>query len=77
MRHVETAALHLSGINAQRGAIALPVKVVNRVAMFDCRIRIVYAGSEPEFGSDTTVALIHFITATGKGEPYAGPGNKR
>ena len=31
----------------------------------------------PEFGSDTTVALIHFITATGKGEPYAGPGNKR
>ena len=32
---------------------------------------------EPEFGSDTTVALIHFITATGKGEPYNGPGNKR
>jgi sulfur-oxidizing protein SoxA len=32
---------------------------------------------EPEFGSDTTVALILFITATGKGEPYAGPGNKR
>jgi len=32
---------------------------------------------EPNFGSDTTVALIHFITATGKGEPYAGPGNKR
>ncbi len=32
---------------------------------------------EPEFGSDTTVALIHFITATGKGEPYRGPGNKR
>jgi sulfur-oxidizing protein SoxA len=32
---------------------------------------------EPGFGSDTTVALIHFITATGKGVPYAGPGNKR
>ena len=32
---------------------------------------------EPAFGSDTTVALIHFITATGKGEPYLGPGNKR
>jgi sulfur-oxidizing protein SoxA len=32
---------------------------------------------EPEFGSDTTVALILFITATGKGEPYRGPGNKR
>ena len=32
---------------------------------------------EPNFGSDTTIALIHFITATGKGVPYAGPGNKR
>jgi sulfur-oxidizing protein SoxA len=32
---------------------------------------------EPAFGSDTTVALIHFITVTGKGEPYRGPGNKR
>jgi sulfur-oxidizing protein SoxA len=32
---------------------------------------------EPNFGSDTTVALIHFLTATGKGEPYRGPGNKR
>ncbi len=32
---------------------------------------------EPDFGSDTTVALILFITATGKGEPYRGPGNKR
>jgi L-cysteine S-thiosulfotransferase len=32
---------------------------------------------EPEFGSDATVALILFITATGKGEPYHGPGNKR
>jgi len=32
---------------------------------------------EPAFGSDTTVALIHFITVTGKGETYRGPGNKR
>lgn len=32
---------------------------------------------EPAFGSDTTIALIHFITVTGKGEPYRGPGNKR
>jgi len=32
---------------------------------------------EPDFGSDTTVALILFLTATGKGEPYRGPGNKR
>jgi L-cysteine S-thiosulfotransferase len=32
---------------------------------------------EPTFGSDTTVALIMFLTATGKGEPYRGPANKR
>jgi L-cysteine S-thiosulfotransferase len=32
---------------------------------------------EPNFGSETTVALIHFITATGAGAKYAGPGNKR
>ena len=32
---------------------------------------------EPAFGSDATVALIHFITVTGKGEAYRGPGNKR
>jgi sulfur-oxidizing protein SoxA len=32
---------------------------------------------EPAFGSDTTVALIHFLTVTGKDEPYRGPGNKR
>jgi sulfur-oxidizing protein SoxA len=32
---------------------------------------------EPSFGSDATVALIHFITVTGKGEIYRGPGNKR
>jgi sulfur-oxidizing protein SoxA len=32
---------------------------------------------EPNFGSETTVALIHFITATGAGATYNGPGNKR
>jgi sulfur-oxidizing protein SoxA len=32
---------------------------------------------EPAFGSDATIALIHFITVTGKGETYQGPGNKR
>jgi sulfur-oxidizing protein SoxA len=32
---------------------------------------------EPVFGSDATIALIHFITVTGKGEAYRGPGNKR
>jgi L-cysteine S-thiosulfotransferase len=32
---------------------------------------------EPTFGSDATVALILFLTTTGKGEPYRGPANKR
>src|SRR5262245_42046180 len=32
---------------------------------------------EPTFGSDTTIALIQFLTVTGKGEAYRGPGNKR
>ena len=32
---------------------------------------------EPSFGSETTVALIHFIAATGAGATYNGPGNKR
>jgi sulfur-oxidizing protein SoxA len=32
---------------------------------------------EPNFGSETTVALIHFLTATARGERYHGPGNKR
>jgi sulfur-oxidizing protein SoxA len=32
---------------------------------------------EPVFGSETTVALTMFLTATGKGEPYRGPGTKR
>jgi sulfur-oxidizing protein SoxA len=32
---------------------------------------------EPAFGSDTTVALLMFLTQNGRGEPYRGPGNKR
>ena len=32
---------------------------------------------EPVFASETTVALTLFLTATGKGEPYRGPGTKR
>ena len=32
---------------------------------------------EPTFASETTVALIHFLTVTARGEPYHGPGNKR
>ena len=32
---------------------------------------------EPNFGSETTVALIHFMTVTARGETYRGPGNKR
>jgi L-cysteine S-thiosulfotransferase len=32
---------------------------------------------EPNFASETTVALITFLTVTGKGEPYQGPGSKR
>jgi sulfur-oxidizing protein SoxA len=32
---------------------------------------------EPNFGSDATVALVTFLTVTGKGEPYHGPANKR
>ena len=32
---------------------------------------------EPNFGSETTVALIHFLTVTARGETYAGPGSKR
>ncbi len=32
---------------------------------------------EPTFGSETTVALIHFLTATAQGETYNGPGIKR
>jgi sulfur-oxidizing protein SoxA len=32
---------------------------------------------EPVYGSELTVALTAFLTATGKGEPYRGPGTKR
>jgi sulfur-oxidizing protein SoxA len=32
---------------------------------------------EPVFASDATVALITYLTVTGKGEPYRGPGTKR
>jgi L-cysteine S-thiosulfotransferase len=32
---------------------------------------------EPTFGSDATVALIQYLSVTGKGEPYKGPGTKR
>jgi sulfur-oxidizing protein SoxA len=32
---------------------------------------------EPSFGSETTVALLHFLTVTAAGETYRGPGNKR
>ena len=32
---------------------------------------------EPNFASDITVALTMFLTATGAGEPYRGPGTKR
>jgi len=32
---------------------------------------------EPSYASDITVALTMFLTATGEGEPYRGPGTKR
>jgi len=32
---------------------------------------------EPNYASDTTIALIHFLSATAKGETYTGPGTKR
>ena len=32
---------------------------------------------EPTFGSETTAALIHFLTVTAQGETYNGPGIKR
>ena len=32
---------------------------------------------EPNYASDITIALITFLTATGAGEPYRGPGTKR
>lgn len=32
---------------------------------------------EPVFGSEATVAITQYLTVTGQGEPYAGPGTKR
>jgi len=32
---------------------------------------------EPTYASDATIALTMFLTVTGKGEPYRGPGTKR
>ncbi len=32
---------------------------------------------EPNFGSDATIALTMFLTVTGQGETYRGPGTKR
>ena len=32
---------------------------------------------EPVFASEATIALITYLTVTGKGEPYRGPGTKR
>jgi sulfur-oxidizing protein SoxA len=32
---------------------------------------------EPNYASDLTIALTTFLTVTGKGEPYRGPGTKR
>ncbi len=32
---------------------------------------------EPNFASDATIALTTFLTVTGNGEPYRGPGTKR
>jgi sulfur-oxidizing protein SoxA len=32
---------------------------------------------EPTYTSDLTVAIATYLTVTGKGEPYRGPGTKR
>jgi sulfur-oxidizing protein SoxA len=32
---------------------------------------------EPVFGSEATVALVHYLTVTARGEPYRGPSIKR
>jgi L-cysteine S-thiosulfotransferase len=32
---------------------------------------------EPNYASDATIAIATFLTVTGKGEPYRGPGTKR
>ena len=41
----------------------------------DCYRQMRYP--EPTFASDATIALTLFLTETGKGEPYRGPGTKR
>ena len=43
--------------------------------MNDCYRQMRYP--EPNFASDSTIALILYITVTGNGEPYRGPGIKR
>jgi sulfur-oxidizing protein SoxA len=32
---------------------------------------------EPEFASEVTIALTHYLAVTAKGAPYRGPGTKR
>jgi sulfur-oxidizing protein SoxA len=32
---------------------------------------------EPEFASEATIALTHYLAVTAKGAPYRGPGTKR
>jgi sulfur-oxidizing protein SoxA len=32
---------------------------------------------EPDYASEATIALTHFLAVTAKGEPYRGPGTKR
>ena len=32
---------------------------------------------EPDYASETTIALTHYLAVTAKGEPYRGPGTKR
>ena len=39
--------------------------------------QIAFHACKPPFGSEATVSLIQYLTVTGKGEPYRGPGTKR
>ena len=43
--------------------------------MNDCYRQMRYP--EPEFASETTIALITYLTVNARGEPYRGPGTKR
>jgi sulfur-oxidizing protein SoxA len=43
--------------------------------MNDCYRQMRYP--EPEFASETTIALITYLTTNARGEPYRGPGTKR